>query len=255
MTDDEHVVAATLPPWMENYPGLAPVVHRIAQLLRDAVEHDDAEFEFRLMRSVPTWSSNTDGVYDEFVSRCHNARTENGLSFGEWAEHTDFFYTHRDRYLRSRVTYDGNTYNVKSVTSTKESIGRVDVVVGDSPWGVRVDARREIEVEKDYVPDAVLPSRVCMSTRCSALWPTQSPVWRYDVTLQYSGDSRLEAEHNQRDGTVSPVAVVEVEFVGTREYVRSHGAVQTVVSGLLKVLDIVGCQASTCHIRDAQCPA
>ena len=246
---------AKLPSWMANYPGLRAVVHPIAQLLRDAVQHDDAEFELRLMRSLPKWSSNTGGAYSEFMSRCHDARTGNGLSFGEWAEHTDFFYTHDGRLMRSRVTYDGNTYDVQTVTSTKETLGRVDMVVADSPWGIRADARREINVADADVPAVVLASRVCMSTRCSGVWPPSSPVWQYDVTLQYGGDSRLAAERNQRDENVPPVAVIELEFIGSSDYVRAHGAVQAVVSALLKVLDIVGCQGSECRLRDARSPA
>jgi hypothetical protein len=239
---------------MDSYPGIVPVVHPIAQLLRDAVEHEDAEFELRLMRTLPKWSANTNGVYSEFMSRCNDTRPGNGLSFSGWAEHTDFFFTHNDRPMRSRVTYDGNTYDVQTTTSTKEPIGRVDLFVADSPWGIRVDARREVNVENTDVPDVVLPTRVCMSTRCSGVWPPSKPVWRYDVTLQYSGDSRLDAERNQRDASVPPVAVIELEFTGTENYVRTHGAVRAVVSGLLKVLDIVGCQGSECRIRDVQCP-
>lgn len=241
--------AAKLPVWMDNYPGLVGVVHPIAQLLRDAMEHDDAEFEFRLMRTLPEWSSNTDNVYSEFLSRCNDARTGNGLSFGGWAEHTDFCFNHNDCSMRSRVTYDANTYDVRTSTTTKEPIGRVDIVVADSPWGIRVDARREVEVKNTDVPDVVLPTRVSMNTRCSGEWPPSNPVWRYDITLQYSGDNRLDAERNQRDGSVAAVAVIELEFVGTSEYVRTHGAVRAVVSGLLKVLDIVGCQGSECRVR------
>ena len=145
----------TLPRWVDNHPGLRAVVHPVSQLLRDAVEHADAEFEVRLMRTKPRWSSDTGETYLDFLSRCSDAGTSNALAFGDWAEHTDFFYESDGQPVRSRVQYDGDAYDVRTTTTTTQRLGRVDLNVADSPWGLRVDARRETEVAPAQLPAAV----------------------------------------------------------------------------------------------------
>ena len=236
-------MASDLPEWVQaNYPTLAPVVHDVAQLFRQYVVDGEVEIEMRLMRPREGgWTTDVGfELQDKFLARCGDAVSDGMLSFSEWEESADYFYNHAGAEIRTRVRYCVTNYSVQTTSIVKTRCARCDVVA-PSQIGVRVDAKREAEVPDAELPRAVTPHRVSLLHRCSATCAATdggAPMWRYDITMSWSGASRSEAETKQQEDP--PAYLIELEYIGGASRLQQLGAEYVACSGLLKVLDIYG---------------
>jgi len=244
----------------DEYRALRAAVHPMAQLLRQHAATPGIELEFRLGRidaGTGRWTSDMGfTVHDTFLARCaappaHHAPA--ALRFGPWSEHVDFAYALDDgRAVRTRVTYDASTCTVARASVRKRRVETIEAAIEGTPFAVRLDASIEEPVEDASLPEAAEPTRVAISQRCSAAYGRRgsgAPLWRYDATMQWAGASHSAAEHLQRSSSTAPAYMMELEFTGKVDDPEAYGAERLVVSGLLKVMDIVGAGDATLALR------
>lgn len=235
-----------LPAWLErNYPALCGAVLPLAGLLRRHCEEPaHAELEFRLgTRRGGRFSADVGfGASDEFLQRCGSRgdSADSPLCFSEWREHMDYYYTlEGGTRVRTRVSYDSDKCTISTATVAKELSERIELACGT--WSVRCDRSTERPVPAEEVPEFVKPEHVALASRATARYGP----WRYDVTMRWDAESRTAVEALQRSSESEPQYLVEIEFVGTRGDVERHGACYLMCSGLLKILDVVGCTDAT----------
>ena len=248
---DNNGNAVQPPEWIvANYPQLSSVVHPVAQLLREYAGKPSVEVEFRLgLRVGGAWSSNVGfGVQDCFLKKCtteFDRTCPSALCFNQWREHADYSFDAGVKIgeVRTRVEYDTDACTVRSQTVRKRLLQRIEVSILDTPYAIRVDACQEQPLDDKHIPEAVNPSRVALKHRCSAHHtPRESthPMWRYDLTVLWSGPSRTDAEIAQADTEVAPEYIVEIEYVGNRDDLSRFGADYVALSAIIKVADVVG---------------
>lgn len=251
--------------WLrENHPNMAEAAHHIAQLLREYAESSDEqlEFEFRLGRWT-AGSAFAPGVgqvlYERLIGRSSTGCTPSGHSgaplFGIELPQTDYWYMQTvdetERELRTRVVYDHANLDIVSDTIYKTPLGRVDIKIGDSPWGIRFDAKREVAVAIDTRYKITVPTTRCsVSSKSVAVLVSQRnggrPMWKIEATRRWDGTTRSEAEQRAVSGEAC-VYGVEIEYVGGKEAMETCGAAYIACSGLLKALSILGCEDAMCN--------
>jgi hypothetical protein len=225
------------------------VVHRIAQIFREYAKDPEVELEFRLgrARSNGTWSSNIGfDVQDSVLARC-GSRGEGQadvLAFSTWAERCDHYHSN----MRTRIEYDGDSCSIATVHARKVKLARVQFRIEGTDVLIRLDASREQAVDPSDVPDHAESDSVHITHYCAADYKSQhdgTKLWRYDAAIRWSGSSRSEAEKNQRSIDYTPDHVLELEYIGTAETVERYGAERLVVSGIIKLMDMVGATGSS----------
>lgn len=242
-----------VPQWIaRNHESLLSAVHPIAQAIRSACDVPHAELEFRLgvdcggnFRSDVGFS-----VHDDFVRLCSGGAEPTSLHFGEWVQIVTHYYTIGDRQVRTRVDARSDSLSVRAVTIAKRRLHRCEVRCRGTPWRVRVDLSEEPPVPVDQLPETVLPTRVTITHRSSATYggTEEAPLWRYDLSVVWHGRTRTEAEARQRDESVAPEYMLELEYIGGPAGLAEHGAEYLACSGLLKILDTVGLTSATCDV-------
>lgn len=242
-----------VPPWIaQNHAPLSSTVHPIAQVIRSACDVPHAELEFRLGvdRGGRFCSDVGFSVHDDFVRLCSGGADPAGLYFGEWVQTVTHYYTIGERQVRTRVEARSGSLSVRAATVAKRRLHRCEVRCRGTPWRVRVDLSEEPPVPAHELPDTVLPTRVAIAHRSSATYggTEGAPLWRYDLSVVWHGRTRTEAEARQRDSSVVPEYMLELEYIGGPAGLAERGAEYLACSGLLKILDTVGLTSATCDV-------
>lgn len=228
--------------------GTADPVHQIAQIFREYAKDPDVELEFRLGRAREdgSWSSDIGFKFqDSMLARC-GSRGEGQtdvLVFSTWAERCDHY--HGD--MRTRIMYNGDSCTVNVVHARKVKLARVQFRICGTDILIRMDASREMVVDPEEVPEHAVSDSVHITHYCAADYQSRhdgTTLWRYDAAIRWSGSSRSEAEKKQRSVDLSPEYVIELEYVGSVDTVERYGAERLVVSGIVKLMDIVGAAGS-----------
>jgi hypothetical protein len=252
-------------PWLRaNHGHVADASHHVAQLLREYAEGDldHLEFEFRLGR----WSDSGAFVpdvgpqlFDRLIGpsvsgKCHSAHGP--PMFGVECPQSDYWYLQTvdgvRRELRTRVHYDHAALNIGSETIYKEALGRVDVRVSGSNWGIRFDAKREVPVPAvESFGIAVPTTRCSIASKSTAVLVSRQhgdrPMWRLEASRRWDGATRSDAERSAAAG--DGAHTVEIEYIGGAEALQSCGAAYVACSGLLKALRILGCDGAPCELH------
>lgn len=257
--------------WLCKYhPHVAEVTNHIAQLLREYAESDDGqlEFEFRLGR----WTTGSAFVpdvgqvlYERLIGRssagCSTSGHPGAPLFCIETPQTDYWYMQTvgdtERELRTRVTYDHANLDIITNTIYKQPLGRVDIKIGDIPWGIRFDAKREVAMDIETRYNTVVPTtRCCISSKCVAVIVSQRndgrAMWKIEATRRWDGATRSEAERKAVSGEPC-VYGVEIEYVGGKAAMETCGAAYVACSGLLKALSILGREDAVCRLHRVTC--
>lgn len=240
----------------------------LRRLCENDNNHGEPELELRLGKPDASGAGFDPDVgfdhCDEFLQRC-GSRVPGGVVFTEWIEYTDYHSADPSGApMRTRARYDADECRVIPQTVRKERLERAEFTANQ--WLVRCDRALETTVPPNDVPALLHPKSVTCCQRCSAL-PTcskwQTPLWRYDVTTRWHGDSAQAVEEQRKAGNSAPVYVVELEYVGGAAALEGLGAVYIATAGLLQLLDVVNAANGPCdHLVTrasaggvARCPA
>ena len=167
----------------------------------------------------------------------------------DWAESVDYFAGD----VRYTTGYDHRDFSIKHSAVRKRTLASHDLI-SDAACDMRVSRKQEqpVDIEKE-LPVLFKPDHVRIKQRRTFTYrPSEwdKGVWRYDLTMVWSGATKTEAERwQQRDHP--PLYEVEIEYVGGAEYLQAHGASRAAHSMLLKCGDLLGDVTSLKPIGDA----
>lgn len=135
-------------------------------------------------------------------------RTLGSEDGAEWRESHDVFFVDGDRTVRTTVTFDDCDFTMATTHVVKERLGVIDAPRYRVAWAT------ETSVVRDSLPFAAEVQHMRIKQRRSIeVTPPeiQSPLWRYDFTMVWSGNNKQEAEIRQR--TTEPRYELEVEVL------------------------------------------
>lgn len=229
---------------MDTPPQTCPL-HEMAQMIRDHIADPSIEVEFRLgTNKEGRWSSNIGFAYqDKIISQSGSVDNpkNGGLSFTRWSERCDHYHNG----MRTRLLYDGEDCKVIIDHIRKEKIVRAQLDVDKTELAIRLDISRETKVSACDVPNTAITDSVHIVHFCSADYTSKhggQRMWRYDMSIRWSGATRSEAESRQRSSDYTPEYSIELEYIGTPDMVEQYGAQRLVVSAIAKLMDIVDCR-------------
>ena len=132
-----------------------------------------------------------------------------------WSEMQDFFYTDNSgKNMRTTVFYDDQNKQIRQHHIIKKVINRETALVkGSENPDIRISLAIEQEVDESLVPDVVQPNHVRIKQRKSFFYTPlafSEPIWVFDMTLSWSGDTKSDAERKQY--SVPPVYEIECEL-------------------------------------------
>jgi hypothetical protein len=172
------------------------------------------------------------------------AETKSAKDTHEFNESHDYFFNQAGETVRSTVTFDVTDFTMNTTHIIKKQIARVDA------QRFRVACALETPVLAQSLPFATSVHHMRIKQRRSiSVGPTEltRPLWRYDFTMVWDGDSKQSAELNQRAN--HPVYEVEVEVLpgGASELLgvfraslKADEVEQAVVSYLIGRLQEIG---------------
>jgi hypothetical protein len=158
----------------------------------------------------------------------------------EWKEEIDFFFTHNDKNIRSRVEYDGSLMKVKTSATEKKSLHPpIDFthILSNGNRGdmdVRVSLKSEIPIPITDCPACVVPHLVRIKQR--KRFVTENNKWAFDFSMTWSGKTKSEAETAQMNEDA--VFELECELI-ENDLVDSKSAKYVATSILLKMSDFL----------------
>ena len=159
-----------------------------------------------------------------------------------WSEMQDIYYKAiNGENLRTTILYHDQDKQVCKLHLTKKVFDRHTVLVegSDNP-DIRISLSLEQEVNADMIPQIIQPDYVRIKQRKSFYYTPlgfPEPMWVFDMTLSWSGQTKAEAEKKQYSEL--PVYEIECECLSPSAY-RFHKQERrlfVVRSLLLKLLD------------------
>jgi len=159
-----------------------------------------------------------------------------------WSEMQDFHYTDQSgQTIRTTVFYNDKNKEIQTHHIIKKIIDRENVLVkgSDNP-DIRISLSVEYEIDEAFVPEVVQPEYVRLKQRKSFFYTPlgfSEPIWVFDMTLSWSGDSKSDAERKQY--SEPPIYEIECECLSPMAYRLHKQEKRTFVarSLLLKLLD------------------
>jgi hypothetical protein len=158
-----------------------------------------------------------------------------------WKEMVDYYYDDmNDEPVRTTVMFDEMQRKICQRHIRKTKIASIDLQEKSTQIDVRVALAIEQEIDASLIPEIVNPYLVRIKQRRSIYYTPNGmtdPVWVYDLTLTWQGETKEEAEYNQKE--CEPICEVEVECLSPGAY-RQHNQEDykfVAKSLLLKILD------------------
>lgn len=229
-------------------------VHAAVQcvkLLFDEYEEGD-EIEARLGRIA-------DGVFLAGINTETSSRIVETLNrYPDWTCQTEWTET-TDYYLedtRLTIHYDDATYQVGRTASRKERGDYINMTTGGAQ-DLRISKRKEVPVHIDSeMPTVFSPTHVRIKQRRSYTYRPrngewQGDVWRYDISIIWSGRTKTEAERWQRSDR-PPIYEVEIEYIGGAAYLHHAGTDNVSRSMCLKCADLIDDLEAMCPVEPAE---
>lgn len=254
-------VSDTCPQYLKKYYQIVDAVcqsHRIINEWKPSTPQMTYEIEARF----GTWMGNY------FKSHVTKGFTEQVLALFEtytlwqrvtpWEESHDYFYDTAGKQIRTSVYFRIDPITQKREMTTehikKYSKHCIDFkyvscdggLSSPNQYDLRVSLNCEETVPKSELPSVINPSSVRIKSRKSfyhksGTFPSSEPLWRFDVTRVWHGNTRTEAEQNQRNGTT--VYEIELELLNPQllRISPSHDSYYAMCSLLLKMYDFIAC--------------
>lgn len=219
-------------------PDLSAAVARLTPLFETCQQGDEIEMrlgQFANGRFVGGVDATASSNIIKALSQYANWSTQTA-----WAETTDYYLQD----TRLSVAYDHTTYQIDRTACRKERGEHVHVDTGNGVHDVRISKRREVPVHiESEMPTVFLPTHVRIKQRRSFTYRSRTSgwpgdLWRYDITIVWSGSTKGEAEEWQRSDR-PPVYEVELEYIGGPEYIEHVGAENVSRSMCLKCIDLI----------------
>lgn len=179
-------------------------------------------------------------VFERVLTLIHSSRGWSKVT--PWIETHDYFYDGYDNEpVRTTVIFDESMRKIRQRHIRKTKIASIDLKSNDN---AEIDIRIGLAVEQDIdisiIPEIVEPYLVRIKQRRSVYYTPSGmsdPVWVYDLTMNWHGETKEEAEMNQKH--CEPIYEIECECVSPGTY-RQHKQEDykfVARSLLLKILD------------------
>ena len=142
----------------------------------------------------------------------------------EWYETHDFFYPHGGQTIRTTVEFDDLDFCLNTTHVIKRRISATDTAT------YRVACATETPVNGQTLPFSIQPHHVRIKQRRSvhiAALDLETPLWRYDFTMVWAGDTQQSAERSQRSAPPRYEVEVEVLPAAARELLARLRATPT----------------------------
>lgn len=185
------------------------------------------------------------GVDRLFMERSLNMLTSfDGWSrITPWSETQDLFYEDKNgKQIRTTVLYDDQNHVVLTRHLTKKVFESQTLLVeGCENPDLRISLAVEEEIHSNFIPEIVQPHHVRIKQRKSFYYTPlgfSEPIWVFDMTLSWSGNSKSETEKKQY--SEAPVYEIECECLSPFAYrlQKQERRVFVANSILLKLLDL-----------------
>lgn len=201
----------------------------------DSIEkyHLELEARFGILNNEVT--DNSSGVFISSVKKeffehvlINLSSFEEWSSINDWKEYQDFFYTLPDnKKIRTTVSYIKNNQNNNHMIRTQHIIKNVlskktlllNQNVSESNLCVRLSAAIEYQISEKILPDFITTDLVRIKKRKSFLYTPagmNEPMWQFDLTISWTGKSKMECEIKQR--TENPNYEIECECLSIKHY-------------------------------------
>jgi len=259
-------------PWhlLEAIPAVSRLVERLRHLCmheRDPLVSYELEARFGVVTMTPNQQQHHNNI--RFQSGVPNIVMErimqNLASYEDWfgvrefQEMQDFVYpVHEIGDVRTTVMYDDkHTGQLQRRHIHKDRIDSVTLKLvcnngvmaaagGNAPYllDVRVDLNREQEIRDDdpRLPHLQNTSHVRIKQRRSYLYASTGalqPTWQFDVTFSWSGQTKTQAERQQKE--TPPICEIECELLNPRYMLLESGRddANVAASLLYKMADFI----------------
>lgn len=172
----------------------------------------------------------------------------------QWIETQDFFYVidSVNAKVRTTVCYESGSIVKKHMVKTKMQQETLKINTrhdehirtfkseNECP-DIRISLSLEQEIDDDKIPEMVHPTFVRIKQRKTYLYAPHGfakPVWRFDMTMSWCGDTKSDAEKTQRNE--APIYEIECECLAPTAYrLHKHEQEKYVAKSLLlKLLDL-----------------
>lgn len=213
--------------------------------------HTHMELEGRLGKWNAKEKYFSPGVSNLFMEQALNMLNsfDSWSKVTPWSEMQDFYYMNDSgQKMRTTIFYDDDSKEIRKCHIIKTVIHRETIVVDnhintisstDYP-DIRLSLSVEQEIDESLVPVIVEPYHVRIKQRKSFFYTPlgfSEPIWVFDMTLTWAGDSKSSAESNQYTNT--PIYEIECECLSPIAYrLHKHEKKSFVAHSLImKLLD------------------
>ena len=205
---------------------------------------------------ITDWEDTHDYYFDETIMNCSQYK-----SSSEWPRSGNHYSNAIIRITTHFVSdpLSGKksitTEYIKKISKRKLNLKFVDGTNGkdrlsNDLYDLRVCLNYEETLSKEDIPDCMNPTSVRLKTRKSFYYksdniPSYDPVWKFDITRSWLGESKSEAEHKQK-ANESTNYELELECLNPTALMclDKHDSFYVMCSMLLKMSDLLNSQVS-----------
>lgn len=263
-------MATTLPSYLSQYPHVYNTVIPVRQMLsyipsdNPTRYNGNYELEIRLGRiCVNNYKSKfRAGVEEAFINTAlAEMERYDWYLVEDWRESHDFYYeieaksdqlTDHNILVRTSVEFDQKSNNMRKTHICKHVYKKQDfrftttrrLQPTDPTYDLRASISFEENISPKDIPSIAHPHHIRIKSRKSFYYKPsncEKPVFRYDITRSWTGNSFSEAEQRQRKKET--IYEFEIECLNLDEYMASspsHDAYYVALSLVLKMADFIG---------------
>lgn len=260
----EPYLITAVPRYMHRYPQFIDIIQPVRTIVSDWKPGDERgkyELEARFGKWMGQYFQS--GVSKQFVEQILSMFDTFGQweSVSPWEETHDYYYkvlSSPDSTVRTTASFvsdplSGRKYikteHIRKHVQHKFDCQYVNMGCNAFQYDLRMSLSYEENVRDDELPSIVNPSYVRIKSRKSYFYkseniPQKQPLWRFDITRSWSGNTKTQAELSQKMGNTT--YEVELECLDPHALMVSpqHDAFYVSCSMLLKMKDFLSYDGS-----------